>query len=180
MEIEIKAKLDNKEEILKKLKELGWEAGEEIEENDIYHVSKDVIGRVRGPGDFILRVRSSSKGNFLTFKAFTDTRGVWEEYETEISDVESIRKILLKAGFVEDMVINKKRIKGKIDDMEVCIDDLNIIGPHIECELISDDKESAIERLSNFLKSLGITEDNFERRGYGEIFGEMKGIKFNQ
>jgi len=55
-----------------------------------------------------------------------------------------------------------------------------VIGPHIECEIISDDGDFAKERLRSFLLSIGISEDSFEHRGYGEIFAEMAGIKFKE
>lgn len=178
MEIETRAKLDNKEEIIKKLKELGWTGDNETEQKDAYFVHKTRKNELRGPGHQILRIRQSPEGNFLTFKALTEEKGVWTEHETEISDPEEIRQILLKTGFVADFVIEKKRIKGKIKDMEVCVDDFPKIGPYIECEIISDNQDSAFQRLSAFLKSLGIPEKNFEHRGYGRIFAEMAGIKF--
>lgn len=180
MEIEIRAKSYNKEEILEKLKRLGWTGEDEVEQNDVYYVHETRADEVRGPGHPILRIRKSPKGNFLTFKALTDRKGVWDEHEIEISDPDVTRQILLKTGFVDSIIIVKKRIKGNVGDIEICVDDLNIIGPHIECEIISDDWKLAKERLSVFLESLGISRDNFEHRGYGEIFAEIAGIRFKE
>ena len=179
MEIEIRAKLDNKEETIKKLRELGWIGEDEIDQEDTYYVHKTIEKELRGAGDPIMRIRKSPKGHFLTVKVLTEEKGVWVEHETEVINLEETKNILVKTGFVKTFIIEKKRIKGKIDDMEVCIDDLNKIGPYVECEIISDDKDSAFERLSDFLKSIGISEENFERRGYGRIFAEMEGIKFD-
>lgn len=157
---------------------MGWTGGDEVEQNDVYYVYETRAEEVRGSCYRILRIRKSSKGNFLTFKALTDKKGVWDEHEIQISDPEVTRQILLKTRFVENIVIVKKRIRGNIDNMEICVDDLNVIGSHIECEIISDEGDLAKERLRDFLGSIGISESDFEHKGYGEIFAEMAGIKF--
>jgi len=60
MEIEIRAKLKDKEEIIVKLKKLGWTQSSEIEQNDIYYVHENRVDEVRGSGHYILRIRQSS------------------------------------------------------------------------------------------------------------------------
>jgi len=179
MEVEIRAKLKDKSEIISKLKKIGWIQGDEIRQKDMYYVHETQVDEVRGPGHYLLRIRQSPKGNFLTFKGLTDQKGTSIEYETEISNFEEMREILLKLGFIESVVIDKRRIKGKIEDMEICIDDFDEIGPYIECEIISDDKSVATGRIVSFLKSIGVSEDEFEFRGYGRIFSEMVGVKYS-
>ncbi len=52
----------------------------------------------QGLGDFVLRVRKSSK-DYLTYKALTENSGVWVEHETEITNPDETIHMILKSGF---------------------------------------------------------------------------------
>ena len=132
----------------------------------------------QGPGDFILRIRKSIK-NFLTFKALTENAGVWVEHETEISNVDETEQMLLKTGFSKTITMTKDRISGKIDDLEICLDNIRELGTFIEIEAISDDELEAKNKIVGLLKKIGHSEKEIIHKGYVAILFEKKGAVFN-
>src|SRR3990172_12770934 len=112
MEIEVKVKIDDLPKLKKDIENLGATWSETKTQVDAYYKQKDDVGAVQKPGSFILRVRRDSKAK-LTFKAFTDRRGVWEELETTIDDPDAMEKILEKSGFVNVLTLHKKRTSTK-------------------------------------------------------------------
>lgn len=177
MEIEIRAKVDNLQKMKKKLEDIGASFEEEKKQIDYIFKRKGEEKKDQGPGDFILRIRDSNK-NILTFKALTDTAGVWEEHQTVIDDTKEMRIILERIGFVCCLTMIKKRIKGNLGDFEVCLDDVEGLGPHIEVELESDNKEKAKKMIMDLLGKLGIDEKNVEHKGYVALLFERQGVKY--
>lgn len=90
MEVEVKAKVDNLDEIKEKLKTLGAYFDKVKKEEDFYYKLEGEIYNLE-PGSFTLRVRDGDRGKLLTFKAFTDTYGVWDEHEVKIDDIREIK-----------------------------------------------------------------------------------------
>ena len=175
MEVEVKAKVENLNEIRKTLSDMGAIFKEKL-------FQKDAVNKLKGeeknvePGSFMLRIREEKKKNYLTFKAFTDRFGAWEEYETEISDPKEMDKMLKRIGFVTVMTLTKEREPGKIGKYSFNLDKIKELGDYIEIEIITDDSKSAQEEIMKFFRSLGINEDQFERRGYPEIIYAREGI----
>ena len=134
--------------------------------------------QVAKPGNFILRIRKSTK-NSLTFKALTDRAGVWIEHETEISDPEQLRSILEKIGFVERVSMHKTRLPGKLDDFELCLDDIEELGTYMEIALDSEDGNKAKDRIMGLLAKLGFSEKDIEHKGYvALLFEKLHGVRF--
>jgi len=136
--------------------------------------------RPSGPGDWILRIRTSGDQKTLTIKVLTEIRGAWVEHETGIDNEEQARKIAETMGLVNVFTFNKKRLFGRMGEFEVLLDDVKELGKFMEVALESDEKEDARNRIIAFMKTLGIKEKAVERRGYGEIMGEKLGHKFER
>ena len=175
MEVEVKAKVDNLEEIKNKLRDLGTTFDKRIKkEEDFYYKIGSEIYNFE-PGSFVLRVRDGNKGKLLTFKALTDRYGVWDEHEVKIDNIEEMKKILEKSRFTLAYQVSKERISGTLDEFSFNLDKVKELGDYIEVELISNDAEKAQDRIKDFLKKLEIKENQFERRGYPEIIAGNKG-----
>lgn len=180
MEIEIRAKVNSLEETRKRLEELGAGFEQEIEQKDYIFKRKEDINKVQGPGSFLLRLRKTGEKSSLTFKALTKTAGAWEEHQTEIESFEEAKKILLRIGFVEALRMNKKRTKGRLNEINLCLDNIKELkGEYIEAEIISDNKEDAKKDLIELFNKIGVKEEQIEHRGYVAILFQMQGVKFD-
>ncbi len=177
MEIEVKVKLNNLAKLRKDIENLGVAWSEPKTQVDAYYKYKTDIGKIEGPGSFILRVRRDSK-NKLTFKAFTDRRGVWEEIETGIEDPAATEKILEKTGFVNVLTLHKKRSSTHYQQFSLEIDEIEELGNFLEAEVIGEDGEKLQGEIKEFFLSLGLDADKIDRRGYPEMYFEARGHKY--
>lgn len=162
IEIEIKAKIENEEELRDKLKELGVEKKGKVFEEDIYfqHPSKDFA-----KSDEALRLRKSIEKSkeknerfFLTYKGkkIDDKTKTREEITIEIDSFEKAKKILEKLGFREVAKIKKSRELYKLGEYLISIDDVVSLGKFAEIEKRSE-SYSAEEMLA-LMKKLGLKE----------------------
>ncbi len=157
-EIEVKGKIDNKEEIIKKLKSLNFSFIEKKIQEDIYF---NGIDRDFKKTDEALRIRDDNGIYFLTYKGpkidkISKSR---EEIEVKVEDKEKLRKILKKLGFKESLTIKKIREIYKKDNITVCIDYIENLGYFIEVEKETnkyDEKE--VKQLLDLLKDLGVKQ----------------------
>lgn len=177
MEVEVRVKVDNLEEIKNKLIALGAEFYKEKIQVDSFFKRKGEELAPAGPGNVLLRVRESDK-NKLTFKALTEQTGVWIEHETEISNPEETKLMLEKIGFSKVTTMTKKRISGKLDEFELCLDDIKELGTYLEIALDSSDGEAAKKKLIELLNKLGFDESQIIHKGYGAMLFERLGVKF--
>ena len=179
MEVEIKAKLKSLSGVKNKLLELGAKLGKSKKQLDVFYKPKNQVRATLRPGLYILRVRESSNDKFLTFKALTPIKGVWEEYEVRIDDTKEIQKILEKIGLVKVFSIEKTRVPGHLGKFEFNLDKVKGLGLFIEIGLIAKDGEKAQNKIKELYPKLGISEGHLERRGYGELIAAKMGIKSN-
>ncbi len=179
MEGEIKAKLKNLSGIKNKLLKLGAKLGKSKKQLDIFYKPKNEVRSTLRPGLYILRIRESGNDKFLTFKALTPVKGVWEEDETRIDNVKEMQKILEKLGLVKVFSIEKIRIPGQLGKFKFNLDKVKEIGSYVEVELIDKNGERAQNKIRELYSELGISEQQLERRGYGEIVSAKMGIKSN-
>lgn len=175
MEVEVKAKVDNLDEIKDKLKSLGASFGEVKREEDFYYKIEGEIHNFE-PGSFTLRVRDSIEEKSLTYKAFTNRYGIWDEHKVEIDNIEEMKRILEKAKFSLAYTVCKERLSGKLNEFSFNLDKVKGLGNYIEVELISNDAKKDQEKIKDFLRSLGIKDNQFERRGYPEIIAGKDGF----
>ena len=143
MEVELKVKIENLEEIKKKLKELGTEFEAPKKQVDVYYKQRGKESEKQTKGSYLLRIRRENDDSFLTMKVLTGKQGVWEEYETKISNPDEMEKILDKLGFVKVISKIKTREQGKLNDFEVNLDTIEGLGNFVEFQLISDNDEEA-------------------------------------
>ncbi len=179
MEVEVKARLKSLEEIKKKLESLGAKFLAPVEQRDAYFKPKGFDEKKQGPGDWVLRIRSSNGKSILTLKILTEILGAWHEYETGIEKEEQAKKILAAMGLVNVFTLNKTRAYGALEGFELCLDNVKELGYYLEVALESEEKEGSRNKIISFLKKIGIAEQDIEKRGYGEIIGEKLGHKFS-
>ncbi|ENN96409.1 adenylyl cyclase CyaB [Methanocaldococcus villosus KIN24-T80] len=171
IEVEIKVRIKNIDEIKKKLEKLGFKFKEKKFQEDIYfnHPQRDFRKT-----DEALRIRNDNNTYYLTYKGpkidnISKTR---EEIEVRIEDKEKMRKILKKLGFIEVKPIKKTREIYKKNDITACIDNIFGLGYFLELEKpvnSFDEKDKALDELLNILKALNIKRERIIKKSYLEM-----------
>jgi adenylate cyclase class 2 len=173
IEVEIKVRIKNKEEIAEKLKKLGFKFIKKKFQEDIYF---NGIDRDFRKTDEALRIRDDNGTYYVTYKGpkidrISKTR---EEIEVRIDDKEKMRQIFKKLGFREVRPIRKVREIYKKDDITASIDDVEGLGLFLELEkniYNINEKDEALKELMEILKALNISRDNTIRKSYLELRG---------
>ena len=173
IEVEIKVRIKNKEEIAEKLKKLGFKFIKKKFQEDIYF---NGIDRDFRKTDEALRIRDDNGTYYVTYKGpkidrISKTR---EEIEVKIDDKEKMRLIFKKLGFREVRPIRKVREIYKKDDITASIDDVEGLGLFLELEkniYNINEKDEALKELMEILKALNISRDNTIRKSYLELRG---------
>ncbi|MDO4419259.1 MAG: class IV adenylate cyclase [Ruminococcus sp.] len=173
-EVEIKAYLDNKEEIIQKLILLGCIWDKKIKQYDIIYRLNDTLDS----NEIYMRIRhENSTRPILTFKKILNSFEVIE-YETVIDNSDELKKMLQLIGFKEYAIINKSRQVGIIGEITICLDDVEGLGAFIEVEKKvenSHERECTLSDLKNFIFSLGINSKQLCNKRYHTMINEQKG-----
>ncbi len=178
-EIEVKAKIRNKAEVVAKLEAAGCKLGDPIVQKDTIFVPQNIVTLPTEAGVPVLRIREQH-GKFILTMKIRLTNGLdKQESETEISNPDSMKEIILASGFKEMESFSKSRRKGKYNNWEVCVDEVEGLGEFIEVEQLSEDGDSGKiqTELFNFLKTLGVTEQDREQFGYDVLIWQAKNKK---
>ncbi|MCK4859893.1 MAG: class IV adenylate cyclase [Candidatus Omnitrophica bacterium] len=155
MEYEVKFKLENKKEILDKLKRLNAQDLGKNKEIDIY----------LNLGEKVVRIRKIGKQGLITVKRIIRKKiraKVRKETETRVENVDTLIEIFKGLGFSELKRKEKIRHTFRLDNILVLIDKLPFIGYFIELEGAS---EAVLKKASKKLdldynKASGVSYEN--------------------
>jgi adenylate cyclase, class 2 len=167
-EIEIKARIANKEKLLTKLKEINVVLSEPIAQHDFVYGNKDSDEPHNEQNWLRIRTEYDSKHTF-TLKRSVVGQLDNIEHETGIDDPAELHEILLRLGFSVHSEIKKTRQKGAYSDIELCIDTVEELGDFIEAEVMVDaesDRKAIIERLWQLFDRLGVKKSDEITDGY--------------
>lgn len=133
MECEVKFKIENKKDVLRKLKAVKAVDLGEAQETDIY----------LGLGQKGVRIRRINKGQegLLTVKKLVDQESrakIREELEVKVSNIDTLIEIFSGLGFVETKRKEKIRHTFKLGKVLVLLDRLPFIGYFVELEAASE------------------------------------------
>ena len=175
-EIEVKAKVENFDFLLSKLKGLGCNISDLVEQRDKIFLSKDmkftdiVCASEIIQGTNVLRIRESNGKVKLTLKIPQKNEMDCIEREVEVNNAKQTLDILEYLGYKEVIKVNKKRIKCNYKNYEICLDEVEELGKFIEVEKITDEEPSKIqEELFIFLESLGVKKEDQVFQGYDTL-----------
>ena len=171
MEVEIKAKIGNPDEIRRILKDMGVRFEGEVHQKDFYFnhpcrdfASTDEALRIRISGD----IRITYKGP----KVDSETKSR-EEIEFGVESYEKAVEMLKRLGFVEAGIVEKIREIYSLNDVEISIDDVLGLGYFVELEIQGENTEENRERLFSLGKELGL--DEYMRESYLELILKNEG-----
>ena len=166
LEIEIKAYCDDLEKVKHLITMLGAVYIKTAKETDQYfnHPEKDF-----GKTDEALRIRTVNNDSVLTYKGpkISSKSKARIEKEIDVSDETTSREILLLLGFKDSGTIMKNRDYYQLDNITICLDDVEGLGAFVELEQIGDDIEKIETDLFTLAANLKL--DRFERKSYLEL-----------
>lgn len=177
IEVEIKAKITDKNEALKKIKDIGGVYSHSEEQEDFYFNAPDKDYRET---DEALRIRiipcEEGFKKILTYKgpkidSISKTR---KEVEVEIDDIDNMTEILINLGFKVSATVSKVRRIFKYEEYTITLDKLDGLGYFMEIEYVTkeeDNIEKITKNIMEIFEKLEITE-GFERRSYLELLEE--------
>ena len=83
-----------------------------------------------------------------------------QEYELNISDVETMDDILQHLGYKPAVIVDKTRETWKLDDFTIALDHIDHLGDFIEVELMNVEVELGRARITTFLGDIGIPPED--------------------
>lgn len=175
-EVEVKARIKNKQEMIAKLEALGCKFSEAVIQKDTVFAPQNVMTLPADKGVPILRIREQNGKYILTLKIRLTNGLDKHESETEILNPVGMREIILSTGFKEMVSFQKTRQKTKYKDWEVCVDEIEGLGYFMETEELSEDGDSAAMQANmfEFLQTLGVQKADLEDFGYDVILWRNK------
>ena len=181
-EVEVKMHLRNREQVIKRLKDLGCVFGEVLHQVDHIFIPENVP--FPPPLDVpVLRVRKQNNIWFFTMKISMSNRQDCIEREMKIEDGEKMLDVLKFLKYKQVPVVDKKRIKTNIGDIEVVLDEVVGLGEFLEAEKIvhthdGEERKKIQEELLSFLETLNIPrKDQIINGKYDIMLFEKFGIK---
>lgn len=178
IEVEIKIKIENFEEIKKKISKIG-KLIKTIKQIDDYYVpcQRDFFARKPEPVEWLRLRTNPDKIVWEYSKAINQKENgeydYAEEYETEILDAINFKNILGFLDFKYVTTIEKQREYWMCGDIEVALDDVIGLGYFIEAEAKGDFKNTNEAKAAciAFLESLGINDvENIQiKKGYPQL-----------
>jgi adenylate cyclase class 2 len=175
-EIEVKARVRNPAELTANIEKLGIQLGDVITQSDTIFVPHEIMALPTEKGVPVLRIRQQGEKIILTMKIRLTNGLDKQESETEITNPVGMKEIILATGFKEIESFTKKRRKGKYNNWEICVDEVEGLGNFVEVEQLSEDgdSEQIQKELFNFLQGLGITEADREHFGYDVLIWQAR------
>jgi len=177
-EVEVKARLKNKEEVIRLLKDRGVSFNKAITQIDtVYSPVNEPVPTPRGSN--VLRIREQDGVNIFTLKQPRENQLDCLEYETVFTDKDQMEKIILTLGFHPRTRVSKTRQKAKYNDLEICLDEVEELGSYIEVEKITSEEPLKVqEELMSFLLELGVSKEDQVFDGYDVLLLKKAGKIF--
>jgi adenylate cyclase class 2 len=179
IEVEIKSKIKNKEEIEKRLNDMGAVFVKKVKQVDKIFGHPSFLDKKNMiiDGGIVPRIRTVNNKSVLEFKEIGREGGGFE-IESNLSSIEMGLSLLEKLGFTESFTIDKTRNYYTYNDFEICVDDVDGIGSYIEIEKMVMNPEEKDQARGECLKIMAeISPDlTVENRKYGDLIQE----KINQ
>jgi len=143
IEVEQKFHLQNHTELRERLKEAGAKKllGEEHQIDTYYNAPHRDFLAEPNVSEW-LRLREEKGGASITYKRWlpfeTRVKTHCDEFESELSDGEAVRKLLEALDFADLIVVDKHREEWLLDDVVIALDTVKDLGSFVEFEYKGD------------------------------------------
>ena len=165
-EIEVKYRVDDVEAVLLVLKARGIQLSEpKYQDGQAYAPTGWQFGDSKLGVSFV-RLRSVNGRHYFALKQPGENPQACLEYETEVTDRETMHGAILQMGYYPTVRVAKTRRVATLPQCSLCLDELEGVGGFLELErLVPDDTagEMVQAELAAFVDSLGITASRTEQ-----------------
>lgn len=179
-EVEIKARLRDREKVVEKLESLGCTFESPVTQNDVVYAEHvGSLEQFRSNKVFLrLRVKNGTRILFTLKKRMANDLDAIE-HEVEVSSQEEMAQALALMGYQEAVRVNKTRVITHYNDCEICLDEVENLGTFIEMEKLTEsgDSETIQEEMFKFFESIGITRADRVMSGYDILMLEKNEIR---
>ncbi len=185
IEIEIQVKVENDKPLLDFLRKNGQFQSEKHQVDEYFSPAHKDFLSVRPVKEW-LRLRDADGKYSINYKNWHyDDKGkshYCDEYEAEIEDLGTLKKILGSLNFKSLVIVDKVRGIWVYKDYEIGIDSVKSLGNFVEIEYIGKDEKVEPEKITaemtNFLKEVGCgkVERNYVGYPFQLLFGDE--VKF--
>jgi len=167
-EIEVKAKVANKQTLLDAIAQAGVQLSTPIKQHDVVYGQQGIGDNA--PGSIWLRIRTENDTQAIfTLKQQYDGGLDSIEHETEVANAAELEAIIAILGFGLYSDLIKTRQKAKYNDIEICVDDVEGLGVFIEAEYLADedaDRDPIVAKLWAELEKFGVARSDEVFEGY--------------
>ena len=178
-EIEIKARLLDKQSVLDKLASINITLSKPIKQHDMVYSLPNAKDNALGANWLRIRIENDKKTLF-TLKRSVVGHLDSIEHETEVADPSEMQNIITMLGYEPYSDLTKLRQKAKHKDLEICIDHIEGLGDFIEIEKMSEqdvNHEETEAILWKFMSSIGIDKKDEVLVGYDVMERQQRGDK---
>lgn len=179
-EIEIKARIADRQAFIATLAERGVVVSEPVTQHDRVFGPTGVDGDDGANTSPWLRIRSETKDDtvkhFFTLKKSVTNQMDSIEHETEVADDSELEKIISYINFTPYSDLTKIRQKAHMGDIELCIDTVEGLGDFVEAEKLTDedaDYDSVANQLWAVLERFGIQRSDHVEEGYDVLMNKV-------
>lgn len=163
LEIEVKAQVDNLDQIEQELVRRGCVFSEPVIQKDHVFIPQERELLHLLPGDNALRIRTTIhtwvESYLFTVKQQTTNPLIKEEKEVSISNAQDMEAIITMLWYKPCSFTEKMRKKTTYQNIEICLDSVVWLGTFIEAELLTEtgNADQLQEELFSFLETLGVS-----------------------
>lgn len=158
-EIEVKYRVGNPDGIERLLAERGLILSDPVIQDDMAYAPQDWRYGMSKLGVSFARLRTQRGTHVFTLKQPLDNEMMCLEHETVIADREQMHHAILLMGFNPTVRIVKSRRTARLDDLSICLDEVEHAGTFLEVERVvsSAFANSAVQaELDALVRSLGL------------------------
>ncbi|MGH8791249.1 MAG: class IV adenylate cyclase [Stackebrandtia sp.] len=158
-EIEVKYRVDDSHAVAEVLARRGAVWSFPVSQDDQAYAPADWDYSKSKLGVAFARLRTEGGRHVFTVKIPQANEQACAEHETEVANRERMHLALLAMGWAPTVRIVKTRLTARLQDVWLCVDDVEHAGAFLEVEAMASGGEGDLEvqeRLEAFVLSLGV------------------------
>ena len=176
-EIEIKLRLKDLPAAIAKLTAAGVTLSAPKEQHDVVYCLPGDMHKENDLSVNWLRIRTENQSKHtFTLKRSVAGGLASLEHETELANADEMATMLDYMGYVVYSDLTKIRRTGRMDMIEICVDELPNLGAFIELEKLCNEDANGEEveaELLTLLDTLGVEYTDRMTKGYDELMNEF-------
>jgi adenylate cyclase, class 2 len=177
IEVEVRAKVENFDDIRKNLEELGAKQVNKIHQVDRtfgHSMFLDESHQIF-EGGFSARVRQVDDKTKIDWKEIRREKKHGMQLSAPVTNIEMGVEFLQKMGWEEAFVVDKVRELHEFENFKICLDEIKRLGTFIEVEITVPTEETAdeaLEKCKEFLAKIAPSAEIMYKY-YGDLIYEL-------